>query len=102
MPGVKGNSGGKKGRSGRKSKAEEMGLKALLDKCFTQADRETLIKNLVKEARRAPLMNMEAAKLLLAYTFGKPVEKHELTGSEGEALFEPLAKAIEKVYGAGE
>jgi len=38
--GVKGNSRGKKGRSGRKSKAEELGLIALPDKSWTPADRE--------------------------------------------------------------
>lgn len=49
-------------------------MQALLDKCWTKADREKLIRNLAKEANRAPLMNMEAAKLLLAYTFGRPVQ----------------------------
>lgn len=97
--GVKGNSGGKKGRSGRKSKAEEMGLKALLDECFTVEDRKDVLLALVKEARRTPITNMEAVKLLLAYTFGRPVERHEVTGAEGESLLEPLSAALEKVYG---
>jgi hypothetical protein len=76
MAGQKGNSGGKKGRSGRKSKAEEMGLQALLDKCWTPADREACIKTLAAQANEG---DKEAVKLLMAYTFGKPVERKEKT-----------------------
>ncbi len=72
--GVKGNSGGKKGRSGRKPKALEMGLQALLDECFTPADRRDLFIKLAEMARNA---NIEAIKLLLAYTYGKPVDQRE-------------------------
>lgn len=85
MPGIKGK-GGKKGRSGRKSKAEELGLVALLDECFTVEDRKELIKALVKEAKRAPLMNMDAAKLLLSYAYGKPVDRKEVTGKDGQPI----------------
>lgn len=67
--GVKGNRGGKKGASGRKSKAEEMGLKALLDKCWTPEDRETCLKALALKANAG---EMEAIKLLMSYTFGTP------------------------------
>jgi hypothetical protein len=74
--GVKGNSGGKKGRSGRKPKALEMGLQALLDECFTAADRRDLFMKLAEMARNA---NLEAIKLLLAYTYGKPVEQKDST-----------------------
>jgi len=66
-----GNSGGKKGRSGRKSKAEEMGLQALLDKCWASKDREACIKKLAKMALTG---DIAAIKLLMEYTFGKPVQ----------------------------
>src|SRR5688572_4842344 len=71
MPGQPKNRGGKKGRSGRKSKAEEMGLAALLDKCWTPAAREKCVRALATKASKGDL---EAVKLLLAYTFGKPRE----------------------------
>jgi hypothetical protein len=79
MPGVKGK-GGIKGRSGRKSKAEEMGLASLLDRCWTKADREKCIKSL---ARQAAAGEIEAVKLLMAYTYGRPTEKHEHSGKDG-------------------
>lgn len=75
--GVKGQSGGKKGRSGRKSKAEEMGLAALLDRCWTLADRELCLTTLAEKAARGDL---EATKLLLAYTYGKPKEQITFEG----------------------
>jgi len=72
--------GGKKGRSGRKSKAEEMGLVALLNKCWTRKDREDCITKLA-EAAKDPLSSdrMDACKLLMSYSFGKPTEKVEAT-----------------------
>lgn len=73
MPGQKNNSGGKKGRSGRKSKAEELGLQALLDKCWTKAEREECIRSLAATAKDPNAVGrMEAVKLLMGYTFGTP------------------------------
>jgi len=84
MPGVKGNSGGKKGRSGRKSKAEELGLVATLEKCFSAEERETCIQKLVDDCKSDVFSERhEARKLLMAYTFGKPTEKHEHGGEGG-------------------
>lgn len=76
MSGCKKN-GGKRTGSGRKSKAEEMGLAALLDKCWTKADREACIKTLAKDAKAG---DKEAVKILMAYTFGKPKESVEIKG----------------------
>jgi hypothetical protein len=85
--GVKGNRGGAKGRSGRKTKAEELELQALLDKCWTKAEREKCIRALAKTASD-PLSNnrIEAVKILLNYCYGKPKETHELTGKNGGAI----------------
>lgn len=87
--------GGKRANAGRKSKAEELGLMTLLDKCWTQADREACIRKLAQKARD-PLSGdfMDAAKLLMAYAFGKPVEKKELTGANGEDLFKNITVTI--------
>lgn len=85
--GIKGNSGGKKGRSGRKSKAEELGLKALLDKCWTKADREECIRSLARTANNSSHDDrMDAIKLLMSYTYGKPKESIEHSGTNGEAF----------------
>jgi hypothetical protein len=72
MPGQIGNSGGKPGRSGRKSKAAEFGLAALLDRVWTIKDREEVIKVLHANAVAG---NERAAALLLAYAYGKPTER---------------------------
>jgi hypothetical protein len=76
--------GGKRPGAGRKSKAEEMGLAALLDKCWTQADREKCIRSLAKAASD-PLSGdrMDAVKLLMGYAFGKPVEHKRIEGEDG-------------------
>ena len=77
MPGVK-------GRSGRKTKANELGVVALLDKCWKPKDRELVIQNLVIIACNGdPKAAVSASSLLLAYAYGKPTEKHELSGKDG-------------------
>ena len=71
MPGVK-------GRSGRKSKAEEMGLAALLDKCWGPRQRMKVVTTLYEIATdRADRSCVNAASLLLAYGYGKPTERIE-------------------------
>lgn len=69
--GARPNTGGARPGSGRKSRAEEMGLAALLDKCWTLEDREICIKQLSIQAKQG---NEKAVSLLLAYTYGKPHE----------------------------
>lgn len=79
--------GGKKGRSGRKSKAEELGLVALLEESFPLADRRLVIQNLANIAKGDdPKAAVSAAGLLLGYAFGKPTEKHEVGGEGGGPL----------------
>lgn len=76
--------GGKRPNSGRKSKAEEMGLASLLEESFTFEDRKLVIENLSMIAKGGdPKAAVSAASLLLGYTYGKPTEKHEHGGSGG-------------------
>lgn len=95
MPGVKGK-GGVKGRSGRKSKAEELGLVALLDECWTLDDRKSCLRRLAQQANAG---EYEAVKILMGYTYGKPVDRKEITGAGGADLLQPLADALNQVYG---
>lgn len=88
--GVKGNRGGAKGRSGRKSKAEELGLVALLNECWTVASRKTAIKKLATLAGNG---NLEAIKILMAYTFGKPKETVTVDGELQHSVIYVPAKA---------
>lgn len=89
--------GGKKGRSGRKSRAEEFGLAALLDRVWTIEDRENVIRVLHVNAIEG---NERAAGLLLSYAYGKPTEKHEHSNPDGSPLLQPVAEALTKIYGS--
>lgn len=70
------NNGGKRSGAGRKPKRIEVGLPLLLDKCWTESQREECIQKL---AEKAATGDMEAIKLLMAYTYGKPRESHDVT-----------------------
>jgi hypothetical protein len=89
MAGVKGK-GGVKGRSGRKSKAEELGLTALLDECWTVDSRKKTIKKLASLANAG---NLEAIKILMAYTFGKPKETVAIEGELQHSIIRVPVKA---------
>lgn len=86
--------GGARPGSGRKSKAEEMGLAALLDKCFTTEMRQRCFGQLALDCLSDDFHERnESRKLLLAYTFGKPRESVEHSGIDGEP-FEIIVRHV--------
>lgn len=64
--------GGARDGAGRKTKAADRELRALLKKCWTKQDREEAFKVI---ASRARLGSMEAIKFLSGYEWGKPVQR---------------------------
>jgi hypothetical protein len=96
MAGVKGNSGGPRANAGRKPRVEEAELTKLLNRGWTSAQRLEMIKAWAARAARGDL---EAGKLLMAYTFGKPTEKVEHTGKDGGPIEHNIQGQIDKVYG---
>lgn len=66
-----------KKKMGRPSKAQEAGLASLLDMAWPKERRLALLTKLAEQAEGG---NLEATKLLMAYTFGKPREHHEISG----------------------
>ena len=78
---------GKAGRSGRKSKADELGLQSLLDRAWPESKRVKFFSELAKlaETPRTP-QGMEAGKLLAAYTYGKPTERVEHSGNDEKPI----------------
>ncbi len=78
--------GGKRPNSGRKSKAEELGLVALLDECWTPESRKRCLLKLAKLANDG---EYEAVKILMAYAYGKPIDRKEISGPEGVPLMTP-------------
>lgn len=73
QPGSSGNPGGRPAKA-----RQELG--ELLEETFTPAQRKKVLKKLIADAEQG---NHEARVLLLAYTFGKPVERKEITGPDG-------------------
>lgn len=69
--------GGARPGAGRKSKAEEMGLAALLDECWTLEDRKACVRSLAVKAKAG---DEHAINTLFAYTWGRPKEKVEQSG----------------------
>ena len=76
MPFIKGQSG----NPGGKPSEVRQELNALLDRVFTTAKRKKVIEKLIEDAEGG---SHEARVLLLAYTYGKPVERREITGADG-------------------
>lgn len=80
MPFQKGNPGGPKSISGRKPLAVELGLPRLLEQCWTTEQRKEVIRTLHALAIDKENRNcVNAAKLLMAYAYGKPTERVEVS-----------------------
>jgi hypothetical protein len=92
------NHGGKRPGAGRRPKRQSEELQRLLKKAWPKDAREAVIRKMSEEAQAG---NVKAATLLLNYEFGKPVERQEITGADGEPLMQPVADALTKVYGDG-
>lgn len=74
--------GGKREGAGRKTKAEELGLPALIDDCIGEDGKRAIIKKLYEKAKTGSYLH---AQLLMAYMFGKPTDKVDVT-SNGNTL----------------
>ena len=74
---------GQSGNPGGKVSAKRLELNDLLERVWTPASREKVLKKLVQDAESG---NHEARVLLLAYAYGKPIERKEITGANGEPL----------------
>jgi Family of unknown function (DUF5681) len=83
MPFQKGQSGNPTGRPSPARKT----LNELLDQHYTTKDRVASIKRLIElQAHTNPDVSIEAIKVLMAYAYGKPIERKELSGPGGEPL----------------
>jgi Family of unknown function (DUF5681) len=81
-PGQSGNPAGRKPSTARKE------LETLLDKTWPVSKREAALSNLVTMAEAGDL---DAVKLLLAYTYGKPVDRKDVTLTTDNWIFDPTA-----------
>lgn len=99
MPGQKERSGGARANAGRPPKSSEEELQDLLKKGWSRKQRLEAIK---KVANRASLGDLEATKLLMAYTYGKPKERHEHSGPDRGPIPVSITGALDKFYGDGD
>lgn len=70
---------GVKGRSGRKSKAEEAGLSELIDSAVSPSDWRAIFRIARNKAKRGDVNN---ARFLAEYRFGKPHQSIALEGGK--------------------
>lgn len=83
MPFEKGRTGNPGGRPSQ-ARAE---LADLLDTRYTKAKRvQTLDRLIALQKSDDERVALDAIKLLMAYTYGKPVERKEIGGMDGDAL----------------
>jgi len=74
--------GGRRPNAGRRSHIDKESLRALMDHCVPIETREQIIQRQIEKALEGEL---EAAKFLFAYLYGKPVDRKDIT-SDGEAI----------------
>ena len=81
------NNGGARPGAGRKTKAEILGLAELIDSAWPTDKQKAVIKKLAQDCTDKDFhVRHEARKLLMAYKFGKPTEKHVHSGADGKAI----------------
>lgn len=83
MAGISGKSGGYRENAGRKSKAEEMELPALIEDVIGEAGKKDLLIKIFEQAKGGSFPHQQ---LIMQYTFGKPQDKIDLT-SKGNEIF---------------
>jgi hypothetical protein len=86
--------GGKREGSGRKSKAEELGLPALIEEVIGEQGKKDLVAAIHKKAKSGSFPHQQ---LLMHYIYGKPQEKIDHT-SDGKAIF--TKEVVFRKYGS--
>lgn len=81
MAGTPGNSGGAREGAGRKSRAEELGLPALIDEIAGEDGKKEILLKIISQAKQGSFNHQQ---LFMAYAFGKPTEKIDLTSKGKE------------------
>lgn len=86
--------GGKREGSGRKSKAEELGLPVLIEECIGEKGKRLIVEKIYTQAKGGSFPHQQ---MLMQYMFGKPTDKVDLT-SNGNTLQDIKHEIIFKDY----
>lgn len=97
---TKNGHGGARPGSGRKTKAEILGLHELLTDAVPPAKQKEICRKLAQDALSpTPAVRHPARVLLLSYLYGKPTERHELTGADGSDIKQIIEVIFTKADG---
>lgn len=81
---------GQSGNPGGKKSPARMALDALLTEVWTPTERRASMKHLVGLTMHDdPDIALRATQLLMAYAYGKPVERKDVTISTDNWIFDP-------------
>lgn len=89
--------GGVRPGAGRKSKAEEMGLPALIEDVIGEEGKKKLLEGIYQKALGGSFLHQQ---LLMHYLYGKPQDHVDIT-SGGEKVNSVLQEVVFKNYGDG-
>ncbi len=78
--------GGARLGAGRKRKFEDLDLQGLLSDTWPSEKRHAAFTRLAEKADSDRGDSIEAMKLLLSYAYGKPIERQEISGPDGEPV----------------
>lgn len=93
------HNGGARPGAGRKPKRDEQALADLLDQAWPVEEREATIRYHALQAARG---DRHAFKLLMAYAYGTPVQRSEISGPDGGAIPVSIEAALDRIYGTDE
>lgn len=72
--------GGRRPGAGRKPKAHDIELHGLLGDAWPQEKRLAALQKVAEMAESGRADALDAIKLLLAYAYGKPIDRQEISG----------------------
>lgn len=80
------NNGGARPNAGRPRKAQELEMHGLMAEAWPTERRRTAISNLSDIAESDRKDAVAAFQVLAAYAYGKPIDRKEISGPDGEPL----------------
>lgn len=86
MPDGRRNNGGARNNAGRPRKAQELEMQTLMLEAWPMDRRRKAIGNLANIAESERKDAVAAFQMLSAYTYGKPIDRKEISGPDGEPL----------------
>lgn len=78
--------GGARPGAGRKPRFQDLDLQGLLSEAWPREQRYAAFVRLAEKATSDRGDSIDAMRLLLSYAYGKPIERQEISGPDGEPV----------------